>query len=431
MLYPDHFSRAAAVLEPSDFSIHAHSLIFSRLQNLTERGEPIDYATVGRDFIRTNQIDSIGGLSYISDLTRDVPQLVNFDTYCGRVKEASVRRKGAMVAQTTLNRLLVDATTPVDEILANNVERTQGLRGQTGSGTNEIDQLPPVTVEGDEEFLYIVEPELPEGSIVVFTGEAGSGKSTLVTALARQAIAKGRHVLVLDRENPRKVVQERLRRLCVIEDERLRWWGPWAAREVPGLDAQVLKSWVREQEKPPLIVVENLGAFHEGDENDASDMRAFFNPCRSLADLGACVTVMHNSGKSDTSKDFRGSSAFKDAIDQAFHVQNTSGDGKLERLTLRCYKSRYGVNGSILYRYADGAFEKDSGPRVMAISTGEKLTSLLRINPGITSEKFERIAGEEGLRRFDARTYLENGVLGGLILREKGARKSWHYSLIQ
>ena len=37
-------------------------------------------------------------------------------------------------------------------------------------------------------------------------------------------------------------------------------------------------------------------------------------------------------------------------IDQAFHVTNISSDGKLDRIRLRCFKSRFGLSGNLVYR---------------------------------------------------------------------------------
>ena len=68
--------------------------------------------------------------------------------------------------------------------------------------------------------------------------------------------------------------------------------------------------WVRNCEARPLIIIDSMSAFHGGDENSASETRAFLNQARQLADLGATPIVLHHDGKADTAKDYRGSSDF-------------------------------------------------------------------------------------------------------------------------
>src|ERR1700730_9935358 len=60
---------------------------------------------------------------------------------------------------------------------------------------------------------YLEEPVLVEGTITALTGGAGHGKTTLVCAIARRQHMTGRPILILDRENPKPVVEERFRRL--------------------------------------------------------------------------------------------------------------------------------------------------------------------------------------------------------------------------
>jgi hypothetical protein len=198
---------------------------------------------------------------------------------------------------------------------------------------------------------------------------------------------------------------------------------------VPGLDSLIVWTWVEGCAIKPLIVVDSLIAFIGGDENDALVMRAFTHQARRLADLGATVIVIHHDGKAETARDFRGSSDFKASFDQAFHVTNVGSDSRLDRIRLRCFKSRYGFTGSLIYNYADGAFLRDDRRDAPARSVGDQLTDLLRQHPGIGAKKFEDLAIEKNLGRSQAREFLSNGALDGTIKREKGARNQDRHSL--
>ena len=291
-----------------------------------------------------------------------------------------------------------------------------------------IEDLPPVA-ETQEPIRYIIEPELPESSIVALTGDSGSGKSTVATAWARDSIAKGRPVLILDRENSRGVAIDRMRRLGLADSPMLRWAGGWIRDETPGPESASVYDWVQECDPKPLVVIDSLTAFFEGDENSAGDMRSFMNSARRLADLGATVVIIHHNGKGTTARVFRGSSDFKAAVDQLFLVTNHSSDLKLDRLRLQCDKSRYGFFGSLVYRYAGGGLVRDDHAEAPAVGVDQQLAALLRLHPGVTKDAFEKLSVNAGLGRRSARTFLTEGALGGTVNKERGARRAEHYSL--
>jgi hypothetical protein len=166
------------------------------------------------------------------------------------------------------------------------------------------------------------------------------------------------------------------------------------------------------------------------DENSATDMRRFMNRARRLADLGACVIDIHHDGKGENAKDFRGSSDFKAAVDQAFHVTNGSADpGKLDRLRLRCFKSRFGLSGNLVYLYAEGRFVRDERVDAPARTVADELTELLRQNPGVKAGRFEELAEKRGVSRSRTREFLANGVLGDFIEFERGSKNAKRYYL--
>jgi RecA-family ATPase len=74
----------------------------------------------------------------------------------------------------------------------------------------------------------------------------------------------------------------------------------------------------------PFIIIDSLAAFFEGeDENDAAAMRAFIDEGRVLLKAGACgILILHHSGKSESSKTYRGSSDLKAAIDSGYVLVN-------------------------------------------------------------------------------------------------------------
>lgn len=290
----------------------------------------------------------------------------------------------------------------------------------------QIEDLPAVGA-ATEEIRYVREPELAEGTVTALVGDSGCGKSTLATAYARDAIADGRPVLILDRESPRSVAFERMQRLGLEDSSLLRHAGGWVG-DVPEPDAEHVIAWIESCAVKPLVIIDSLIAFLEGDENSASDMRKFMDKLRALANLGATVLVLHHDGKAQTAKKFRGSSDFKGSLDQAFHVKNSNPDGHLEKIQLKCFKSRYGFNGTLVYRYDDGRLTRDDTGIAKARTKPDILHEILRQTPGVTKVDFESLAAAQGIGREQARKFLEGGVEKQAIVCKPGAgRSQLHY----
>ena len=81
------------VLTHQDFYSEAHRKIFLAITELAERNEPSDLVTLGSFLKDKNQLDSIGGTSYLATLVESVPSAANISAYAKLVKEKSVLRQ--------------------------------------------------------------------------------------------------------------------------------------------------------------------------------------------------------------------------------------------------------------------------------------------------------------------------------------------------
>jgi hypothetical protein len=415
----------AASLAPPDFLLESHQQICRRMAELHRRNEPIDRVTVALELQKHGELASVGGLSYLISLDDGLPQRPHVDSYVQTLKDQASRRRIVYLCQELSNRCTL-ACEDVRDIVATGQEQLSDIASHRQT-CKSVTDLPLVRDYATARIKYIREPELPAAALVALTGDSSSGKSSLATAYARDS---GVPVLILDRENPISVIADRFERLNVIEGPRLRIWGGWLPEDAPLPDAPVVASWVRSCEPKPLIVVDSLSAFGVEDENDASQMRRFLHRCRHLADLGATVIVLHHVGKSETAREYRGSSDFKAAVDMAFHVSNFGDGGRLDKLVLRCFKSRFGFAGELVYRYAGGQFVRGASAEARE-TVNERLTAVLRVHPGISSRQFDDAVKESGIPRTPAREWLTNGVLlSGAIERRRGARNTWRYYLV-
>ncbi len=416
----------AADLGPGDFGLEIHGRIWREIQKVAVDIQP----SVGNVYESMgSNLEAVGGLSGLIELTAQAVEPVLLKRFVKEIRQYSAERHEARLGLKINEHLELG---DIEGAVAAAQQFIESRETQS-TGRGRIEDLPPVG-ESSPELCYIVPDVLAEGSMTLLTGDSSHGKTTLVFAWMRDANAEGRAALVLDRDNnPRERVLERMNRIGLVDGPLLRVWGGWNQHEAPSPDSPEVLAWIRKCDPKPIVLMDPFLRFLDGgDENSSTDVRATMHRGRRLANLGAGVIVSHHDGKAESSRDYRGSSDLKASVDQAFHLSNFSLDGtKLDRLTLRCYKSRYGVEGSLLYRYAGGQCVRDESPGATARTQADRLTDLLRMNPGIGSKAFEDLAVKGGMGRNRARDFLPNGISGGVVRRETGARNQLRHYLVE
>jgi RecA-family ATPase len=173
---------------------------------------------------------------------------------------------------------------------------------------------------------WFIPDMLPLRGITLLSAASGTGKTWLAHAIAG-AVAHGseflgrkaerRPVLYFDRENPLAVVKRNLDGLGIRPSRDLHLWGGWHTEPAPGPDGDPrILEFARAH--GPLLIWDSLVRFHTGDEQSARDTSGFMNHFRKLADAGATLLLLHHTGKTKTSQEYRGSSDFEAAVDMAY-----------------------------------------------------------------------------------------------------------------
>jgi replicative DNA helicase len=88
----DAVVEVAEFLRPDDFYRQAHGLVFTAMLDLFERREPIDIVTVAEVLERTDQLEQVGGRSYLSSLSNQTPTAVHAVQYARIVERKAVLR---------------------------------------------------------------------------------------------------------------------------------------------------------------------------------------------------------------------------------------------------------------------------------------------------------------------------------------------------
>jgi putative DNA primase/helicase len=220
----------------------------------------------------------------------------------------------------------------------------------------------PLVWDLDATIEWLVPDMIPRASVNLISAESGTGKTWLAYAMAG-AVAHGAAfigraaqpapVLYLDGENPLYVVKRNLVDLGITATENLRIWGGWNTEPPPGPDDQRVLRFATLDPKP-LLIWDSLVEFAHADEQSSTEMREFMKHFRRLAHLGATIIVLHHTGKSAGSKEYRGSSDIKAAVDVAYVVTGKPSYGKLHRLELEPFKSRIAPGQKFAMEFKEG-----------------------------------------------------------------------------
>jgi replicative DNA helicase len=88
-----HNSEVLAILQPEDFYLPAHSLIFSAAKRLHAAGFRTDFVSLQAELQKTGQLEEAGGADWLDICMNAVPHAGGALTYAGLVKEKALARK--------------------------------------------------------------------------------------------------------------------------------------------------------------------------------------------------------------------------------------------------------------------------------------------------------------------------------------------------
>jgi replicative DNA helicase len=91
-------------LKDTDFYSETHRIIFESMFKLFSSNTPIDFVTVTENLEKNGNLDSVGGVDYLTTLTNVVPSASNFQHYIDIVKNDSVLRQLISAGQDIINK---------------------------------------------------------------------------------------------------------------------------------------------------------------------------------------------------------------------------------------------------------------------------------------------------------------------------------------
>jgi replicative DNA helicase len=99
-------SQAIELLKPEDFYVPSHRRVFLAMIRLFERGSEINPILIAEELRREGEVEAVGGLTFISNLTYGLPHFANIAHYAKLVRDTSLLRQLVKVCNKVTSEAL-------------------------------------------------------------------------------------------------------------------------------------------------------------------------------------------------------------------------------------------------------------------------------------------------------------------------------------
>lgn len=288
--FPDEFH----MLEDECFTGGREGMVWVALQNLRDRGEPVDEVTVYRELCRLGCEGNIA--TYIAELVETIPSLVNTGHWIKLLAEEGRKRKIRSRVASAMERAGEDAD--VETIGAAVQDAIKQVDRETTQGLTHVRQILPDVMKAIE--AAVLDPDagriaktgiadldaktrLGAAQLTVIAGRPGMGKSALAGNIASHCAGLGTVALFSLEMSAvdfvRRMVQSRLHRdpveadVTAVKNAVSSLSGiDLYIDDAPGLSVPDMSNALRKLGRPRLVVVDYL-QLTKAPEAERNDLR--------------------------------------------------------------------------------------------------------------------------------------------------------------
>ena len=178
-----------------------HQKIFQAMLDLSDRGEPVDLVTLSEELKQRNQLEMVGGASYLTKIVDIVPTAANIATYAAIVREKAVLRQLISVSSKIASRCY-DGGEELEEILDESEKLIFQVANQGAQRSYVV--IKDILMETFERIEYLYEHKkgitgVPTGfkdldnitsgfqnsDLIIVAARPGMGKTTLALNMAQ------------------------------------------------------------------------------------------------------------------------------------------------------------------------------------------------------------------------------------------------------
>ncbi len=193
--------RVHDLITPEDFYREAHKIIFEACAELSARHEPIDLLSLGNRLKDKQQLDLVGGNSFLAMLTNMVPTAAHVANYAQIVHRKGILRR-LLKAAENINRIAYEEADDVEDALD---KAQHEIYGVSNSFAQQV--FTPISAVLDGAFERIDEMHrehgklrgVPSGFFALDNLMSGLQKSDLIILAARPSVGKSSFALDIAR----------------------------------------------------------------------------------------------------------------------------------------------------------------------------------------------------------------------------------------
>jgi replicative DNA helicase len=188
----DSIIDAMEIIEPQDFYRRSHQIIFQSMIQLNDRNESIDLITLKAEVEKSNSLEDIGGLTYLTELSQASPSSASIAYYAKIVDDKATLRNLIQTASRIVTKGFEqdeDVQSIVDQAEKSILEVSEK---RNSNGFQSIADVLNRTIENIDQLAQNNEEitGLPTGYAALDKMTAGLQKEELIILAARPAVGK-------------------------------------------------------------------------------------------------------------------------------------------------------------------------------------------------------------------------------------------------
>lgn len=224
----ENFIKISDQIESIDFFDERHQAIFSAMRTLHNKRSQLDILTLSDQLKGAGRLDSIGGASYLTELTNLVPTAAHLEQYAEIVADKAIRRRLISASQDiagigfdenkSLQELIEEAETRIFEVSQKHVKQDiTSLESILGDSFDRLDDLHrnkgglrgiPTGLRDLDKLLA----GLQRSDLIVIAARPSMGKTALMLNISLNIATKAKQgaVLVFSLEMSKEQLVDRL-----------------------------------------------------------------------------------------------------------------------------------------------------------------------------------------------------------------------------
>jgi replicative DNA helicase len=270
-----------ATLTADDFSLDSHRKIFRHMAGMSEEGQGIDFHTLTLRLSDHRELEAVGGVVYVTNLTDGLPRVKNIEQYVKIVRDKS--RARTLLALCQASAAKIQEQEPADEVLGEIQDQIIKLvhHGRAGRvpdiaeiATEFLEEIHAIRSMDDScvgistgiDGLDSMTTGFRRSEFYVFGARPGDGKTALMcqalrencragrkcsafsvevkrTQIMQRLVAQESGISVFDMRDPRILTEGEMMRVTTAAAEVAKW--PLFLEDSPRLDVKQLQAIAR------------------------------------------------------------------------------------------------------------------------------------------------------------------------------------------